>query len=137
MSVEKVRADALNRVGEPPRLTFPEDWTNSTSWQRAQAAPAECGSANAAEFDLLMGYTDGRDEFTHHRVLFGLLDGSLRAECPCNGYAYRGFCAHVAYLWWRWVRSNLAVTDLDTGQTHLSPPWWLSVHDDEHRGGER
>lgn len=136
MSVEKVRATVENRVGEPPRLTFPEDWTNSTSWKRAQAAPAECGPANAAEFDVLMGYTDGRDDLAHHRVLFVLLDGSLRAECPCNGYSYRGFCAHVAYLWWRWVRSDLAVTDLDSGKTHLSPPWWLSVPDRD-RGDRR
>lgn len=103
MSVEKVHADVQNRVGKPPKFRFPEGCTNSTSWKRAQAAPAECGPANAAEFDLLMGYTDSND-LVHHRVLFALLDGSLRAECPCDGYAYRGFCAHVAYVWWRWVR---------------------------------
>jgi hypothetical protein len=32
------------------------------------------------------------------------------------------------------VRSNLAVTDLNSGQTHLSPPWWLSVPDREVGG---
>jgi len=134
LSVERVPSSVLNRVGEPPRLRFPEGWTLSTSWKRAQAAPAECGPANAAEFDVLMGYTDGRDDLAHHRVLFAILNGSLRAECPCDGYAYRGFCAHVAHLWWRWVRSDIAVTDLDNGRTHLSPPWWLSVPDREAGG---
>jgi hypothetical protein len=131
VSIDNARATVENRLGEPPRLTFPDGWEFSKSWYRAQAAPAECGSATETEFDVLMGYTDDRDELAHHRVLFTLLDGSLRAECPCDGYHYRGWCAHVAYLWWRWVRSDLAVTDLDSGKTHLSPPWWLSV------GGER
>ncbi|WP_115863384.1 hypothetical protein [Halorussus litoreus] len=130
MSVDRARNSALNRIGEPPKLRFPDDWTLSTSWKRAQAAPAECGPANPSEYDVLMGYTNS-DDLAHHRVLFALLDGSLRAECPCKGYTHRGFCAHVAYLWWRWVRSDLAVTDLDTGETHLSPPWWLSIPDRE------
>ncbi|WP_158055980.1 hypothetical protein [Halorussus halophilus] len=133
MSVEKAHTTIQNRIGGPQRLTFPEDWENSKSWKRAQTAPAECGSATAAEFDVLMGYTDS-DELAHHRVLFTLLDGSLRAECPCDGYHYRDWCAHVAYLWWRWVRSDLAVTDLSTEQKHLSPPWWLSVTDREVGG---
>jgi hypothetical protein len=37
----------------------------------------------------------------------------------------------VALLWWKWSREQLAVTDLDTGETHLSPPWWFSVDDVE------
>lgn len=98
----------------------------STSWQRAQTADAVAGPVNAAEWDLLLG--DG----SPHRVLFAVYDGELRAECDCRAFEFRDFCAHVARLWWRWVRSELGVTDLDTGATYLTPPWWLSVDDAEH-----
>lgn len=30
-----------------------------------------------------------------------------------------------------WSRDDLAVTDLDTGRVHVSPPWWLSIDDAE------
>jgi hypothetical protein len=67
-------------------------------------------------------------DLSHHRVTFALKDGELIAECPCDGFRYRGWCAHVAFLWWRWAgKCNLAVTDLDTRHTHLAPPWWVTV----------
>lgn len=33
--------------------------------------------------------------------------------------------------WWKWSRDDLAVTDLDTGRVHVSPPWWLLIDDAE------
>lgn len=121
------------QYGDPPRLTFPEGWKLSGSWHRAQASPAHCGPVNAAEFDLLLGYPD-RDGFGgRHRVLFAIYEGDLRAECDCDAYTFDGWCAHVAYLWWRWVRGNLGVVDLDTDRTHMAPPWWLSVQDADAR----
>lgn len=129
--VEQAAERIDRKLGDPPRLTFPEDWTLSTSWQRAQAAPAECGPVNAAEFDVLMGYCDSDELGDKHRVLFAIYNGQIRADCDCEAHRWNDWCAHVAYLWWRWVRSDLGVTDLDTGKTHLSPPWWLSV------GGKR
>ena len=123
--VDELREQISNRLGEPDRLRFPSGWTTSTSWRRAQAAPSTVGPANPAEFDVLLGYTDGRDDLTHHRVLFALYDGDLVAECECDGWDYRGWCAHVALLWWRWSRDQLGVTNLDTGRTYLSPPWWF------------
>ena len=124
-SVEEHREKIANRLGDPERLRFPSGWTTSTSWKRAQAAPSNVGSANPAEFDVLLGYTDDRDDITHHRVLFALYDGDLVAECECDGWSFRGWCAHVALLWWRWSRDQLGVTNLDTGRTYLSPPWWF------------
>jgi len=124
--VEEIRQDIANRLGEPERLTFPEDWELSSSWRRAQIAPSQVGAANPAEFDVLMGYVD-EDGLAKHRVLFTLYRGQLRAECPCEGYSYRGWCAHVALLWWKWSREQLGVTDLDTGRNHLSPPWWFDI----------
>ena len=114
------------RLGEPPVLTFPDGWTLSKSWQRAQTAGDLGGPVNPAERTVLLD--DGGDP---HTVLFAISDGKLRAECDCSGYSYRSWCAHVASCWWRWVRGEISVTDLDTERTHLTPPWWLSV------GGDR
>jgi len=124
-AVDQATAKLERKLGEPDQLTFPDDWTLSASWRRAQEEADAGGPVSAAERVVLLG------EGEPHRVLFTIYEGTLRAECDCDGYHYRGWCAHVASCWWRWVRSDLAVTDLDTGQTHLSPPWWLSV------GGER
>ncbi|WP_058365392.1 hypothetical protein [Haloparvum sedimenti] len=126
-AVDQQREQIANRLGEPETLRFPSGWTTSTSWHRAQAAPSEISPSNPAEFDVLLGYCDDRDDITHHRVLFALYGGDLVAECECDGWSYRGWCAHVAVLWWRWCRDQLAVTNLDTGRTYLSPPWWFSV----------
>jgi len=129
-SVEEHRKQIANRLGEPDQLRFPSGWAMSSSWRRAQAAPSQVGAANPAEFDVLLGYVDD-DGLAKHRVLFALYEGDLVAECECDGYRFRGWCAHVALLWWKWSREDLAVTDLDVGRTHLSPPWWLSIDDAE------
>jgi hypothetical protein len=128
-TVEEQRRALERQLGEPERLTFPEGWTTSGSWERAQRAPAYTGPANPAEFDVLLGYVDRAGFGETRRVLFTIYGGDLRAECSCDGYAFRSWCAHVAHLWWRWVRSDLGVVDLGTGRTHLSPPAWLTVED--------
>ena len=121
--VEEVREKIANRLGGPDQLRFPSEWTKSSSWKRAQAAPSNVGPVNPAEFDVLLGYVD-EGGLSKHRVLFALYEGDLVAECECDGYRFRGGCAHVALLWWNWSREQLAVTNLDTGRTYLSPPWW-------------
>ena len=127
-AVEEHREKIANRLGEPDQLRFPSGWTMTSSWRRAQAAPSHVGPVNAAEFDVLLGYVD-EDGLSQHRVLFALYEGELVAECECDGHRFRDWCAHVALLWWKWSRDDLAVTDLDTGRTHLSPPWWFSIDD--------
>jgi len=79
---------------------------------------------------VLLGYVDD-DGLAKYRALFAIYEGELRSEYPCDGYTFRGWCAHVALLWWRWSRDQLGVVDLDTGETYLSPPWWLNVDDAE------
>ena len=70
-------------------------------------------------------------DLSHHRVTFAVKDGGVIAECPCDGFHYRGWCAHVALLWWRWAgKCDLCVTDLDTRHKYLMPPPWLSVGGD-------
>jgi hypothetical protein len=128
--VEDVRERIENRLGEPPAFRFPSGWTTSTSWRRAQAAPSNVGAVNPAEFDVLLGYVN-EDGLSKHRVLFALYEGELVAECECDGHRFCGWCAHVALLWWKWSRDDVGVTDLDTGRTHFSPPWWLSIDDAE------
>jgi hypothetical protein len=130
-SVDDLRERIASRLGEPDRLQFPSGWTTSTSWQRAQAAPSAVGPVNPAEFDVLLGGDDGKEGVTRHRVLFAVYEGDLVAECDCDGHHFRDWCAHVALLWWKWSREQLGVTDLDTGETYLSPPWWFSVDDVE------
>ena len=129
--VEELREQIANRLGEPDRLRFPSGWTTSTSWRRAQAAPSEVGAVNPAEFDVLLGREDDESALSKHRVLFAVYEGDLVAECDCDGHHFRGWCAHVALLWWKWSREQLGVTDLDTGETYLSPPWWFAVDDVE------
>ena len=130
-AVEQHREQIANRLGEPDRLRFPSDWTMTSSWRRAQTAPAAVGPVNPAEFDVLLGREDDETELSRHRVLFAVYEGDLVAECDCDGHRFRAWCAHVALLWRRWTLDNLGVTDLDTGRTHLSPPWWLSIDDVE------
>ena len=126
--VEEVREQIANRLGEPDQLRFPNGWTISSSWKRAQAAPSNVGPVNSTDFDVLLGYVD-EDGISKHRVLFALYEGGLVTKCECDGYRFRSWCAHVALLWWKWSRDDLGVTDLDTGRVHVSPPWWFSLDD--------
>lgn len=120
-------SEALASRLDPPRgLHFPEDWTMSESWQRAQTERDRGGRlGNDAE---RMVWLENGDP---HRVVFALSGDTLRAECSCDGYRYHGFCAHLASCWWRWVRGRLVVSHLDTGREYRHPPSWLWVSDDD------
>ncbi|WP_435332829.1 hypothetical protein [Haloarchaeobius sp. TZWWS8] len=110
-------------------LRFPDDWTMSGSWHRAQAAPATCGPVNASEFYVLIGYTDSDELGDRHRVTFAIHHGQLVADCDCEAWTWNDWCAHVAYLWWEWSRDQLGVTDVDTGHVYTTPPVWLRVNE--------
>ena len=116
------------RVGGLPELHFPRGWTLSGSWERAQREQDKGGPLTPAERMVWLS-----DSEAPRRVLWCIRDGRIRAECSCEAYQFRGWCAHLASCWWRWCRSDLAVTDLDTGRSHLHPPWWLSIEDEEVR----
>ncbi|MFC7131663.1 MULTISPECIES: SWIM zinc finger family protein [Salinibaculum] len=120
------QSDALDkRLTDPEVLTFPEDWTLSESWQRAQTEADTGGPINDAE---RMVWLDESDK--PKRVLFALQDDRLHAECSCAAWKYRGFCAHVAKCWWRWIRGRLVVHHLDTGRDYQTPPAWLQFNHD-------
>lgn len=117
------RSEALDdRLGEPETLHFPESWTLSESWQRAQTERDRGGPLNEAE---RMVYLEESD--SPHRVTFALAGQTLRAECACASGRFRGWCAHLASCWWRWVRGRLDVHHLDTGRVYRTPPAWLRL----------
>jgi len=106
----------------PPVLQFPDGWRNSTSWQRAQQEPDAGGPVNDAERMVFLDESD-----RPHRVVFVVRERTLRAECSCTGWKFRGFCAHVASLWWQWTRAEITVRHLRTGRSYQEPPSWLRV----------
>lgn len=126
--VERAR-DALDKRLALQTLTLPEDWTLTSSWQRAQLAPATCEPSGPATFRVLMGYLDHDGVGDEHDITFTIYDDDLVAECSCSAYTYPDWCAHVARLWWEWVRDGLCVTDLDTGHVHTAPPDLLALDD--------
>ncbi|AAV45625.1 unknown [Haloarcula marismortui ATCC 43049] len=118
--------DLPGTVGGPSTLSMPDDWTLSTPWQRAQQESDDGGAINDAE--RIVSLSDGDD---YHRVLWALKSRTLVAECDCQGYHYSdGWCAHVASLWWQWVRGQIVVAHLDTGREYPAPPAWLRLDDD-------
>jgi len=120
-------SDALDdRLTSPERLEFPEGWTLSTSWQRAQTERDRGGPISEAE---RMVYLEESEQ--PKRVLFALEDDRLKAQCSCDGWHYRDWCAHVASCWWRWVRGQIIVRHLDTGREYQHPPAWLQFRDDD------
>jgi len=113
--------ESLDRqLGEPSLLRFPDGWTLSTSWQRAQTERDRGGPINDAE---RMVYLE--ESGKPHRVVFVLDGATLRAECSCEGHHYRQWCAHVASCWWRWTVGEIVVTHRQTGREYRTPPRWL------------
>ena len=113
----------------PEPIRFPDGWQTSGSWHRAQASPSHASPNGPAEFSVLLGHPNTNELGDRHRVTFAILDGELVTRCDCDGYEYRGWCAHVAHLWWRWSQRDLSVVDLNTGRTWTSVPSWLHVDD--------
>ncbi|WP_245683181.1 SWIM zinc finger family protein [Halovenus aranensis] len=115
------------RIGEPPTLRFPDGFEYTESWKRAQTESDQGGPINDAE---RMVYLE--ESSKPHRVVFVLDGARLRADCGCAGYHHRQWCAHVASLWWQWVRGRIQVTHRQTGREHEMPPCWLRFGDERH-----
>lgn len=119
-----VASDALpDRLDGPSPLSMPDEWTYSTAWERAQQETDEGGPLTDAERMVRLSDGDG-----FHRVVFALKGRTLVCSCSCLGYQYHDeWCAHVASLWWQWVRGSLDVTHLQTGREYRTPPAWLRL----------
>jgi hypothetical protein len=128
--IEQAAATIANRIGEPPVFRPPDEWTYSGSWRRAQEERDVGGPTGPAHRQVFL---EGSER--PHGVLFTISNGELRAECDldghCPAFRYDGWCAHVAVCWWRWVRGEIVVVDLDTRRSHIEPPAWLPI-----RGGQ-
>jgi len=105
--VEEQREQIANRLGEPDRLQFPSEWTLSSSWRRAQAAPSTVGAVNAAEFDVLLGYVDDYDHAVITAIL-GAIGWALTGWIPLIGPLV-ALVVWVRVIKWRypggWVRA--------------------------------
>ena len=85
-TVEWERSNALDdRLGKPDGLRFPDDWTLSQSWQRAQTEHDRGAPVTDAE-----RYVYLEESEQPHRVVWALSGQSLRAECDCGSYHPRG-----------------------------------------------
>ena len=83
------RSTALDaRLGDPQEMTFPEDWTLSESWQRAQTEDDHGGPTNDAE--RMVHLEDSEDTSVMDRLLTcgatcipcGLVLSSMATEDP-------------------------------------------------------
>jgi len=122
-AVDSQRERIARSLGAPEKLSFPTGWKLSRSWRRAQEERSAVSPRNPAQWSVQLGDGD------RHATMLTILGGEVRAECDCRGHAHHGFCAHVARLWRLWTLGDLAVTDLDTGRTHLLPPAWIRIED--------
>jgi hypothetical protein len=123
MSSQSQHAEVVSSIDDPPiapPLEFPDNWTLSTSWQRAVSERDQGGPINDGERTVWLETGDP------HRVVFVLDGTTLRARCSCDGWYYREWCAHVASCWWQWVRGEIAVVHQQTGREYPMPPEWLS-----------
>jgi hypothetical protein len=117
---------------QPPILRFPEDYTLSESWQRAQCEHDKGSAISRSGIERIVWLDNGDP----HRVAFIVSGECLRAECSCDGYRYRDFCAHLASLWWRWVRGEVVVPHQQLDRRFTEPPCWLHVDDENHETAE-
>jgi hypothetical protein len=77
---------STDRVGGYPALDLPDDFGDSTSWQRAREEETTIEPINRAEWMVRVGDGD------RHRVAFGTRSGTVVAECPCKGYTHHDWC---------------------------------------------
>jgi hypothetical protein len=94
-------------LGGYPEVELPDDFGDSTSWQRAKNEQTQIEPINRAEWMVTVGDGD------RHRVAFGTRSGQPVGECDCKGYTHHGWCAHLAALFRAYVREEIVVADLD------------------------
>ena len=97
---------STERVGEYPAVELPEDFGDSTSWQRARDEETTIEPINRADWMVRVGDGD------RHRVVFGTRSGTPVGECDCKGHTHHGWCAHLAAMLLAYVREEIVVADL-------------------------
>lgn len=99
---------SIQRVGGLEDVDLPEDFGQSTSWERAKNEPTKTARVGRAEWMVRVGDGD------RHRVLFALEDGHMVGDCDCRGYQYHAWCAHLAALVLAYVRQDVVPADVAT-----------------------
>lgn len=117
---------STDRVGGYPDLDLPDDFGDSTSWQRAKTEATKIEPINRAEWMVRVGDGD------RHRVAFGTRSGIVVAECPCKGYTHHEWCAHVAAMMLAYIRDDVDVADPDQPLDEENAMLWRQYR----RGGE-
>jgi hypothetical protein len=87
-------------LGGWPTIDLPDDFGDSTSWQRARDEESTVEPINRAEWMVRVGDGD------RHRVVFGTRSGTPVGECDCKGYTHHGWCAHLAAMLLAYGRSS-------------------------------
>ena len=106
-SVPTATEVSTERIGEFPAVELPEDFGDSTSWQRARDEETTIEPINRAEW--MVGVGDG----DRHRVVFGTRSGTPVGECDCKGPTRHEWCAHLAAMLLAYVRKEIVVADRD------------------------
>jgi hypothetical protein len=113
-------------LGGWPTIDLPDDFGDSTSWQRARDEESTVEPINRAEWMVRVGDGD------RHRVVFGTRSGTPVGECDCKGYTYHEWCAHLAAMLLAYVREEIVVGDLDADLDEELAMLWRQYR----RGGE-
>lgn len=113
-------------LGGYPEIDLPDDFSESTSWQRARDEETRVEPINRAEWMVRVGDGD------RHRVVFGTRSGMPVGECDCKGHSHHGWCAHVAAIFLAYIRDDVVVADLDADLREENAMLWRQYR----RGGE-
>lgn len=114
-------------LGGYPEIDLPDDFGETTSWQRARSEETRVEPLNRAEWMVRVGDGD------RHRVAFGTRSGQPVGQCDCKGYTHHEWCAHVAAVFLAYVRDDIVVADLDVDLAEENAMLWRQYRRD---GGE-
>jgi hypothetical protein len=117
---------STERVGDYSEVELPDDFGDTTSWQRARDEETRIEPINRAEWMVRVGDGD------RHRVVFGTRSGQPVGECDCKGYTHHEWCAHLAAMMLALVRQEIVVADLDDPIDEENAMLWRQYR----RGGE-
>jgi hypothetical protein len=117
---------STERVGRYSEVELPDDFGDSTSWQRARDEETHVEPINRVEWMVRVGDGD------RHRVVFGTRSGQPVGECDCKGYTHHEWCAHLAAMMLGYVRQEIVVADLDADRDEELAMLWRQYR----RGGE-
>lgn len=123
---------SIDQIGGMADVQLPDDWNQSTSWERAKSDDVLVNRVGRAEWMVRVGDGD------LHRILFAIDDGETIGDCDCRGYEHRDWCAHLAALLLQYVRSEIQPADVSTNvKDEVDALWSSRPHGGDDRRPER